>query len=209
MAIGLLLAALLSRMRIHGLTVFRTLLFLPTVLTDVVLAVAWTWIYDPNGPLNNFLRGVGLGFLARPWLGDFHFALPAVGVFGAWEEYGFCMIVFIAGVMKIPASLYEASRVDGANAWHEFWTVTLPGLRYELTVVVVLTMIDALGTFDEVYVMTGGGPGTATAVPAFEVYNRAFLIGEVGSAAAIGITLMVIVFAVSYGITKILEPKDT
>jgi raffinose/stachyose/melibiose transport system permease protein len=207
-AIGLLLAALLSRMRIHGLTVFRTLLFLPTVLTDVVLAVAWTSIYDPNGPLNNFLRGVGLGFLARPWLGDFHFALPAVGVFGAWEEYGFCMIVFIAGVMKIPASLYEAARVDGANAWHEFWTVTLPGLRYELTVVVVLTMIDALGTFDEVYVMTGGGPGTATTVPAFEVYHLAFEIGQVGAAAAIGITLMLIVFAVSYGLTKLLEPKD-
>ncbi len=207
-AIGLLLAALLSRMRIHGLTVFRTLLFLPTVLTDVVLAVAWTYIYDPQGPLNNFLKAIGLGFLRRPWLGDFHFALPAVGVFGAWEEYGFCMIVFIAGVMKIPASLYEAARVDGANAWQEFFAVTLPGLRYELTVVVVLTMIDALGTFDEVYVMTGGGPGTATTVPAFEVYNRAFLTGEVGSAAAIGITLMLIVFAVSYGITKVLEPRE-
>src|SRR5215472_4758269 len=150
---------------------------------------------------------IGLVFLRRPWLGDFHFALPAVGVFGAWEEYGFCMIVFIAGVMKIPTSLYEAARVDGANAWHEFFAVTLPGLRYELTVVVVLTMIDALSTFDEVYVMTGGGPGTATTVPAFEVYNQAFLQGQVGSAAAIGITLMLVVFAVSYGITKILEPR--
>lgn len=206
-AIGLLLAALLSRMRIHGLTVFRTLLFLPAILTDVVLAVTWTWIYDPHGPLNTFLGSIGLGFLRRPWLGDFHFALPAVGVFGAWEEYGFCMIVFIAGVMKIPTSLYEAARVDGANAWHEFFAVTLPGLRYELTVVVVLTMIDALSTFDEVYVMTGGGPGTATTVPAFEVYNQAFLQGQVGSAAAIGITLMLVVFAVSYGITKILEPR--
>ncbi len=207
-AIGLLLAALLSRMRIHGLTVFRTLLFLPTVLTDVVLAVAWTFIYDPQGPLNNFLSAIGLGFLRRPWLGDFHFALPAVGVFGAWEEYGFAMILFIAGVMKIPASLYEAARVDGANALQEFFAVTLPGLRYELTVVVVLTVIDALGTFDEVFVLTGGGPGTATTVPAFEVYNRAFLQGQVGSAAAIGITLMLIVFVVSYGIAKVMEPRE-
>jgi raffinose/stachyose/melibiose transport system permease protein len=207
-AIGLFLAALLSRMRIRGLTVFRMLLFLPTVLTDVVLAVAWTWIYDPKGPLNNFLQDVHLGFLRRPWLGDFHTALPAVGVFGSWEEYGFCMILFIAGVMKIPASLYEAARVDGANAVREFFAVTLPGIRYELTVVIVLTMIDALGTFDEVYIMTNGGPGTATTVPAFEVYNRAFLTGQVGSAAAIGITLMVVVFAVAYGLAKVLEPKD-
>jgi raffinose/stachyose/melibiose transport system permease protein len=206
--IGLLLAALLSRMRIHGLTVFRTLLFLPTVLTDVVLAIAWTWIYDPNGTLNNFLSAIGLGFLRRPWLGDFHFALPAVGVFGAWEEYGFAMVLFLAGVMKIPASLYEAARVDGANAWREFWAVTLPGLRYELTVVVVLTIIDALGTFDEVFVMTGGGPGTATYVPAFAIYSRAFLTGQVGSAAAMGITLMLIVFAVTFGITKVLERDD-
>jgi raffinose/stachyose/melibiose transport system permease protein len=207
-AIGLFLAALLSRMRIHGLTVFRVLLFLPTVLTDVVLAIAWTQIYDPEGPLNDFLRAIGLGGLARPWLGDFHWALPAVGVFGAWEEYGFCMILFIAGVMKIPQSLYEAARVDGANAFREFFTVTLPGLRFEFTVVLVLTMIDALGTFDEVYVMTQGGPGTATTVPAFQVYSRAFLEGRVGSAAAMGITLMLIVFAVSYGITKVLEPEE-
>jgi raffinose/stachyose/melibiose transport system permease protein len=206
-AIGLFLAALLSRMRIRGLTVFRVLLFLPTVLTDVVLAVAWTNIYDPQGPLNNFLRAVGLGSFARPWLGDFHWALPAVGVFGAWEEYGFCMILFLAGVMKIPTSLYEAARVDGANAFREFFTVTLPGLRFELTVVLVLTIIDALGTFDEVYVLTNGGPGTATTVPAFQVYSRAFLSGQVGSAAAMGITLMLIVFAVSYGVTKVLEPE--
>ncbi|MFL5736161.1 MAG: carbohydrate ABC transporter permease [Actinomycetota bacterium] len=207
-AIGLFLAALLSRMRIRGLTVFRMLLFLPTVLTDVVLAIAWTNIYDPQGALNNFLRAVGLGGLARPWLGDYHWALPAVGVFGAWEDYGFCMILFLAGVMKIPQSLYEAARVDGANAFREFFTVTLPGLRFELTVVVVLTMIDALGTFDEVFIMTQGGPGTATTVPAFQVYSRAFLEGRVGSAAAMGITLMLIVFAVSYGITKVLEPSD-
>ncbi|MFL5768404.1 MAG: carbohydrate ABC transporter permease [Actinomycetota bacterium] len=207
-AIGLFLAALLSRMRIRGLTVFRMLLFLPTVLTDVVLAIAWTNIYDPNGPLNNFLRAIGLGSLARPWLGDYHTALPAVGVFGAWEEYGFCMILFLAGVMKIPQTLYEAARVDGANAFREFFTVTLPGLRFELTVVVVLTMIDALGAFDEVFILTQGGPGTATTVPAFQVYSRAFLSSQVGSAAAMGITLMVIVFAVSYGITKILEPSD-
>jgi raffinose/stachyose/melibiose transport system permease protein len=83
-----------------------------------------------------------------------------------WGEFGFCLILFLAGVMKIPASLYEAARVDGANAVQEFFAVTLPGLRYELQVVLVLSVIGTLGTFDEIYVMTGGGPGT-TSVPAY------------------------------------------
>lgn len=208
-SIGLLLAAGLSRIRIHGLTFFRTVLFLPVVITNVVVAVAWAWIYAPDGPLNSLLSAIGLGGLARAWLGDFTFALPAVGLVGTWGEFGFCMILFIAGVMKIPASLYEAARVDGAGPFREFFAVTLPGLRNELTVVLVLTVIDALSTFDLVYVMTGGGPGTATSVPAFQVYSRAFLTNRVGSAAAIGITLMLLVFAVSFGITRVRERGES
>ena len=206
-AIGLFLAALLSRIRIRGLTFFRVLLFLPLVITDVVTAVAWTWIYDIDGPLNTLLRALGLGHLipSQGWLGDFNTALPAVGVFGLWGQFGFALILFLAGVMKIPASLYEAARVDGANAVHEFFAVTLPGLRYELQVVLVLTVIGTLGTFDEVYVMTNGGPGTATTVPAYLVWRRMFQTGEVGSAAALGITLMLIVFAVTFAINRAME----
>jgi raffinose/stachyose/melibiose transport system permease protein len=205
--IGLFLAALLSRIRIRGLTFFRLLLFLPLVITDVVTAIAWNWIYDTNGPLNEVLRAVGLGHLipSAGWLGDFTTALPAVGVFGLWGQFGFCLILFLAGVMKIPASLYEAARVDGANALHEFFAVTLPGLRYELQVVLVLTVVGTLGTFDEIYVMTAGGPGTATSVPAYLVWRRMFQTGEVGSAAALGIILMLIVFAVAYGINRLME----
>ena len=122
------------------------------MITDVVTALSWTWVYDVNGPLNTVLRAVGLGHFipAAGWLGDFNTALPAVGVFGMWGEFGFCLILFLAGVMKIPASLYEAARVDGANAVREFFAVTLPGLRYELQVVLVLSVIGTLGTFDEI-----------------------------------------------------------
>jgi raffinose/stachyose/melibiose transport system permease protein len=206
-ALGLFLAALLSRIRIRGLTAFRLLLFLPLVITDVATAVAWTWVYDVDGPLSTFLRAVGLGRLvpAQGWLGDFNTALPAVGVFGLWGAFGFCLILFLAGVMKIPASLYEAARVDGANAIHEFFAVTLPGLRYELQVVVVLSVIDTLGTFDEIYVMTSGGPGTATSVPAYLVWRRMFQTSQVGSAAALGITLMLIIFAVTWAINKLMD----
>jgi raffinose/stachyose/melibiose transport system permease protein len=205
--IGLFLAALMSRIRIRGLTFFRMLLFLPLVITDVVTALSWTWVYDVNGPLNTLLRHVGLGHFipAAGWLGDFNTALPAVGVFGMWGEFGFALILFLAGVMKIPASLYEAARVDGANAVREFFAVTLPGLRYELQVVLVLSVIGTLGTFDEIYVMTAGGPGTATTVPAYLVWRRLFQTGQVGSAAALGIALMLIIFAVTYGLNRLME----
>lgn len=205
--IGLFLAALLSRIRIRGLTFFRMLLFLPLVVTDVVTAVAWTWVYDQNGPLNAVLRAVGLGSLipASGWLGSFTTALPAVGVFGLWGQFGFALILFLAGVMKIPASLYEAARVDGAGAVREFFAVTLPGLRYELQVVLVLSVIGTLGTFDEIYVMTSGGPGTATSVPAYLVWQRLFQTGQVGSAAALGIALMLVVCAVTYALNWLME----
>lgn len=205
--IGLFLAAVMSRIRIRGLTFFRMLLFLPLVITDVATAVAWIWIYDANGPLNTTLRAVGLGHFipSAGWLGDFNTALPAVGVFGMWGQFGFCLILFLAGVMKIPSTLYEAARVDGANAVREFLAVTLPGLRYELQVVLVLTIIGTLGTFDEIYVLTYGGPGTATTVPAYLVWQRAFRTGEVGSAAALGIILMLIIFVVTFGINRLME----
>ena len=103
------------------------------------------------------------------------------------------------------ASLYEAARVDGANAIHEFFAVTLPGLRYELQVVLVLSLIDTLGTFDEIYVMTSGGPGTATSVPAYLVWRRMFQTSQVGSAAALGITLMLIIFAVAWVANKLMD----
>jgi raffinose/stachyose/melibiose transport system permease protein len=205
--LGLFLAAVLSRIRIRGLTVFRMLLFLPLVITDVVTSVAWIWVYDVNGPLSTAMRAIGLGALvpSQGWLGDFNTALPAVGVFGLWGQFGFCLILFLAGVMKIPSSLYEAARVDGANAIQEFFTVTLPGLRYELQVVLVLSVIGTLGTFDEIYVMTGGGPGTATTVPAYLVWRRMFQTSQVGSAAALGIVLMLIVFAVTWGLNRLME----
>ena len=214
-AIGLSLAVMLSRIRIRGLTFFRMLLFLPMVITDIVTAVAWTWIYatgggvagHPEGPLATVLKALGLGRLvpADGWLGNFHTALPAVGVFGMWGGFGFSLILFLAGIMKIPSSLYEAARVDGANVWHELRAVTLPGLRYELQVVLVLSVIGTLGTFDEIYVLTQGGPGTETSVPAWQIWSRLFNTGQVGSAAALGLIMMVIVFAVTYALNKLME----
>ena len=205
--IGLLLAAILSRHRVRGMTVFRTVLFLPQVLAMVVVALAWRWIYAPQGLLNDLLGAVGLGGLGRAWLGDFTFALPAVGVIGTWVEFGLCMVLFISGCQKLPRETYEAARLDGAGAVREFFAITLPALRPEIAVALTLTEVAGLRNFDLIYVTTGGGPGDATAVPAYAVYHQAFEVGQVGSAAAIGVVLTVLIFGLTVGISRLVEGR--
>lgn len=207
--IGLLLAAAMSRSRIRGLAVFRTVLFLPQVIAMVVIAVIWRLIYAPDGPLNGSLRLIGLGGLARGWLGDFTTALPSLGLVGAWVQFGLCMVLFLAGIQKISPDLYDAAKVDGAGALREFFVVTLPGLRAEIAVVLTLTMITALRTFDLIYMTTRGGPGNATDVPAYVIYQRAFLTGQVGSASALGITLAMIIFIIAFLIVRLGEERDS
>jgi raffinose/stachyose/melibiose transport system permease protein len=202
--IGLALAGLMARARIRGLALFRTILFLPQVIAMVVVAVMWKMIYDPDeGALNRFL-GV-FGIEGKSWLGDFSLALPSIGLVGTWVYYGLAMVLLTAGVQKIPTSLYDAARVDGAGAFREFLAVTLPALRGEIAVALTLTTIYALRNFDLVYNTTHGGPGNATSVPAFQVFSRAFESGQVGSAAAVGITLTAIIFVISLGINRFSE----
>jgi raffinose/stachyose/melibiose transport system permease protein len=204
--IGLLLAGVIARVRVRGLTLFRTVLFLPQVIAMVVVAVMWRMIYDPNnGALNGILRALGLKSLTQDWLGSFSLALPAIGLVGTWVWYGLAMVLLTAGVQKIPTSLFDAARVDGAGMVREFFAVTLPALRGEIAVALTLTTIAALRNFDLVYITTRGGPGNATSVPSFQVYDRAFQTGRVGSAAAIGIALTLVIFVFSFGINRIAE----
>lgn len=209
LVLGLLLAALLSRMRVRGISVFRAVLFLPQVVALVSVGIVWRWILAPDGPLNEGLRAVGLGSSARPWLGDFGWALPSVGLVGTWVMFGLAMVLLVAGVQKIPTSLYDAARVDGSGPVREFFVVTLPGLRNEIVVVLVLTTTAALRSFDLVYVMTGGGPGTSTSVPSYRLYTAAFQTGEAGLGAAIGIVLAIAIFIVAFAITRLGERSST
>ena len=196
-AIGLLLATAISRAHLRGMTFFRTILFFPQVLPLVVVGVIWDWMYQPDGPVNSALRAWARFLRTHAWLGDFTWSLPAVGVIGTWVTYGFAMVLFIAGVQKIPTSLYDACRVDGCGVVREFFAVTLPGLRNEMIVAFTITIIAALRTFDVIYVTTQGGPGTSTTVPALEIYRNAFQYNEVGAAAAVAMALAVIIFAVT------------
>ncbi|ATL87241.1 carbohydrate ABC transporter permease [Streptomyces malaysiensis] len=206
-AIGLLLAAVMSRVRVRGMTFFRTVLFLPQVLALIVVGVAWRSILAPDGLLNDTLRAVGLGGLARPWLGDYTWALPAVGVIGTWVGTGLCMVLFLAGAQRIPRELYEAARMDGAGPLREFLTVTLPGLRPQIAVALTLTIVAGLRNFDLIYITTSGGPGNATSVPAYEVYHRAFETNQIGSAAAVGVGLTVLIFVLTVTVSRLVEGR--
>ena len=198
-ALALLLTALLTRRRIRGLSVYRAGLFVPQVMSMVVVGVVWRWIYNPTfGPLNGLLRAVGLDDWARPWLGDFRLALPAIGMIGTWVGYGFAMVLFIAGVQRIDEDLYDAAKLDGAGEWQQFLAITLSGLRNEITIALVTTLIAALRTFDLVYVTTEGGPANRTMVVALQIYRNAFGIGRVGYASAVAVVLAIVILVVSY-----------
>ncbi len=207
LVVGLVLAAILRRGRVKGLGIFRVLIFMPQVIALVVVAVAWYQIYAPNGYLNAMLSAIGLEGLTRGWLGDATFALPAVGMVGFWLQTGLVMLLLLAGMGRIPNDQYEAARLDGAGPISEFFAITLPAVKAEITTALVLTIIAALKTFDLVYVTTGGGPGTATTVPSYEVYNRAFNLKEVGSASAVAVVLTILVFLINVVVSRIGEEK--
>ena len=203
-ALGVTFAALLSRQKIFGLGFFRTVLFLPQVISSVVIGVAWRWMYQDTGTVNQFLSF--LGFEATtPWLGDFNWALPAIGIIGSWVMTGLCMVLFLAGVGRIDSDLYDAAKVDGAGPFREFFTVTLPGLRPELTIAMTITIITALRTFDLVFVTTQGGPGKATIVPGTEIYREAFREGQIGYASTIAVLLAIVVFTFVQIVNRILR----
>jgi len=197
--IALFLTSLLTRRQIRGLTFFRAGLFLPYVMSMVVVGVVWRWIYNPVfGPLNQALRAVGLETWARPWLGDFDFALPAVGIVGTWVQFGFCLVLFIAGVQRIEEVLYDAAKIDGASDLQQLWYITLPSLRGEISVALVTTLIAALRIFDLIFVTTRGGPANETMVVALQIYRNAFDLNRAGYAAAIAVVLTGIILFISY-----------
>ena len=206
--LGLVSAALTSRKEVRGAGAYRWVIFLPQLLTPAVTAVVWKRIYAPDGPFNMLLRAVGLGDLARGWLGDYTWALPAVGLAGTWGAFGLCMVLFVSGTQAIPTELYDAARVDGAGAVREFFTVTLPGLRGQMAVALTLSALGALRVFDIVWLTTHGGPGISTVTPTIILYERAFTQPDIGAASAIGVVLAVVSLVVALCVVKLSEEKS-
>jgi raffinose/stachyose/melibiose transport system permease protein len=202
--LGLISAVLMREIRGRGTgTLIRTLLFLPEVIPLAGAAIAWTWMYSPDGVVNQVLHAVGLGSLQQAWLGDFSTALPSVGIIGTWVVTGFCTVLLLVGIAKIDQSLFEAARLDGAGRWQEFRAITLPGLRRELVVCVTVTIIAALASFDVVYISTQGGPGYNTMVPGLEIYQLTFIKQQVGQASALAVVLVALVLVIIVPIQRL------
>ncbi|MDM7958441.1 MAG: sugar ABC transporter permease [Synechococcus sp. WH 8007] len=196
--LGALALAVLVNRQLPGIHWFRAAFYTPVLVSIVVAAIAFRWLYAENGLINGWLGtllGPGfepIGFLTNPLL-----ALPAVMVVTLWKGLGYYMVIFLAGLQGIPADLYEAAELDGSEGWRKHLDITLPLLRPYVTLVAVISAIAATKVFEEVYLMTQGGPANSTKTLVYYVYDQAFAELEISYACMVGLALFVIVLLLS------------
>lgn len=198
--VGLVLSALLDRgVGSRASTVFRTIIFAPMVLSIVAVGLLWQLILDPFAGFANFVvKALGMTPPVNGWLGDPVITIYVIIFIACWQYIGFCTILLLAGAQRIDTSLYEAATLDGAGPVQSFFFITVPLLRNTVIVVMLLSMIGALRVFDFVYVLTQGGPGDATQVPATMIYKEAFFLGHMGYANAISVLLLIVTVALGF-----------
>ncbi len=195
LVLGLLLAILLNR-PLRGLQFYRTAFFMPVVSSWVAVSLMWKWLLNPAFGLVNYL--LGLLHLPQPgWWADPHWALPAVIIASIWKDLGFVMVLLLAGLQNIGRQYYEAARVDGAGAWSRFLNITIPLLSPSIFFVVVISLINSFQVFDQVWVMTGGGPGGASSVLVEQIVQNAFSYSRMGYASALSWLLFAIIFGIT------------
>lgn len=196
---SVVLAAILEEVvhqRLRGL--LRTIYFIPATISITVAGILFSFLYNPQiGLLNRGLAAVGLGSLAQDWLGSPHTAIFGIISMSQWQSVGYTAVLFIVAIQRIPRELYEAARVDGASHLRTFFSITLPLLREMTTLVVILTLSGAFLVFNEVMVMTAGGPSNSSQVLGTWLYHNAFLADNMGYASAIATVIFVITFAIS------------
>lgn len=199
--------AVLANQRLPGIGLFRTIFFVPVVLSLVVTGLMWRFIFDEQVGLLNYALSL-VGMAPRAWLGDVNLALPAIIVVSVWINMGYYMTIFLAGLQDIPREFYEAARIDGANAWHAFRRITLPLLRPTSLFVLVVTLIGSFQVFDQIWVMTKGGPADATQVTVIYIYKQAFQYLSLGYASAIAFALFLVILVISLAQFWLLRARD-
>lgn len=191
LSIALFLALLLNR-KIKGAKIFRTIGFIPVILSSVVVALTWNLIYNSEtGLINEILRLVGLESFALNWLGDQKLAMFSVSVTIIWQFIGLYFIIFLAALQNIPREIIEAARIDGASEWKQTWKITIPMLKETIFAALILAISGSLKTFDQIYVMTSGGPSHSTEVSAIYMYNRTFESLQFGYGSAIAVMIFI------------------
>lgn len=201
---GLLLAVLLNRPG-RGIGIYRSAIYLPMVFSLAVTGLFWRVLYQPAGMVNATLEAIGLEDATRQWLADPDVALYAVLVAAVWRQVGYVMVLYLAGLKGVDPSLEEAAAVDGANRWKRFWRIVMPQLRGVNAVVFAVTVIDSLRTFDIVWTMTRGGPYNSTQLLSTYMFQQGFTLVNLGygSAIAVVIFLLAIVFIITYLVRSI------
>lgn len=205
--LGLFLALLLNQ-KMKGITIYRTAVFIPIVLSFVAVGILWTWIYNPVFGLFNNLLGL-FGFQTQiAWTGDARFALASVIAVDIWKWFGYHVVLFLAGLQSIPSDLYEAARVDGATRRQNFRRITLPLMMPIIIINITIATMGAFNVFDIIYVMTGGGPYHATEVIMTYTYQQAFQFHSFGYGAAISYVLLVLIATVTFFQIRLMRKFD-
>jgi multiple sugar transport system permease protein len=194
--VGGLGLALLVNQKLRGVALFRALYFLPVVTSWVVVSLLWKWLLNPNNGVVNWLLGK-IGIEGIGWWTDRRWAMPSVILASAWKDLGFVMVILLAGLQSIPASLYDAALLDGAGPWQKLRRVTIPLLTPSLFFVVVISLINGFQVFDQVWVMTEGGPAGASTVVVQQIVKNTFTYGRAGYASAQSVVLFAIILAVT------------
>ena len=206
-SLGLLLAlALNTRLKSRGL--LRLFFFMPVVLTPLIISYLWKYILSTLGPLNQILELIGLAQWQQGWLGSPGTAMFSVLLAATWQSLGLSMVIYLAGLQSIPAELTEACRLDGANRWQVFRFITFPMLAPALTVTVINSLITSLKLFDQIYVLTGGGPGYATETLSTLIYKTAFTFAETGYGSAISVVFSALVSLVVLSTLQLLRKRE-
>ncbi|MBD2462714.1 sugar ABC transporter permease [Oscillatoria sp. FACHB-1407] len=190
------LAILVNRV-LPGMHWFRAAYYTPVVISMVVAGIAWRWLYSETGLLNQLLRALNLSEEGIPWLTSPKFALFSVMAVTIWKGLGYYMVIYLAGLQSIPADLYEAAAIDGSDGWQKHWDITIPLMRPYLFLVAVISAISATKVFEEVYIMTQGGPRNSSKTIVYYVYEKAFQDLEMSYACAVGLVLFLLILSLS------------
>lgn len=205
--VGLLLALGVNS-AIKSRNILRVLLFAPAVVTPIVTAYLWRNLLGPDGAVNSLLGAIGLDGWQKDWLGDPQLALWSIVGVIVWQFAGYSMVIFLAGLQSIPREIYEAAAMDGSGPVHRFWYVTRPLLAPAFTINLMLSIIGGIKLFDQVFALTGGGPGHATDTLSTLIYKDAFTLGEFGYSIALAVVLTVIVAVASAGQYTLLSRNE-
>ncbi len=202
-----LLVAILLNQKIRAQSLYRSAFFIPCIVSYVAIAMVWQWMYNQDYGLINSVLGA-LGLPQPGWLATEELAMPSVIIMTIWKGLGYNGVILLAGLQGISPSLYEAAEIDGASAFQRFTRITLPMIRPTMMFVLLTSMIGALQAFDQIYIMTSGGPGRATEVVCYLIYMNAFQYFKQGYASAMAYILFIIIFAASVIQLKVSEKNN-